>query len=302
MTSVGPTMRRQTRPQLVWLAPLTIVLLATFVYPAVEVVRLSFTDASLVGDEGGYTLDSYRFAFQDGFIQTITVTFAFVILSVIGQLVLGILLALLIDEAQRRSLRGVGVLRGTVLMSWAIPGVVIGVIWTMLLQENSGGVTNWALASIGVPGTPLSFLSDPTLALLSVVAANIWRGTALTMIFAYAGLQAVPQEVREAASIDGAGYVRTFFAVVRPIMGPILLVNLIIVIVETFNTFDMVLGLTGGGPGDATEFLALRIYREIFTNLNLGQGSALAVILLAINLVLVAVILGYTSLKERRNG
>ena len=161
---------------------------------------------------------------------------------------------------------------------------------------------SWRPTRVRACASPLSFLSDPTLALLSVVAANIWRGTALTMIFAYAGLQAVPQEVREAASIDGAGYVRTFFAVVRPIMGPILLVNLIIVIVETFNTFDMVLGLTGGGPGDATEFLALRIYREIFTNLNLGQGSALAVILLAINLVLVAVILGYTSLKERRNG
>ncbi|WP_158889641.1 carbohydrate ABC transporter permease [Amycolatopsis anabasis] len=288
------------RPWL-WMLPLGAVLLLVFVYPLVEIVRLSFTDATLVaGEPYSYTAAPYRsvVAGQD-FADILRITFLFVVFSVVFQLLLGFAIALLVDTAKRRGLRGALVTRTVVLTAWAIPGVVIGVIWSLLYQEGSAGILNYLGGLVGLSGDT-AFLSDPDAALISVTVANIWRGTALSMILMYAGLQTVPRDLLEAARIDGAGPVQSFRAVTFPVLLPLIAIDLVTITVETFNTFDMVLALTGGGPGTATQVLALGVYDQMFNQLNLGRGAAMSVVLLLINVVMIGFYFRYTARREAR--
>jgi multiple sugar transport system permease protein len=293
--------RPRARPHLPWLLPLGLLLALVLGYPVVEIIRLSFTDASLVsGEPYEVTVDTYRSLVQGSdFRHTLRITFVFVLFSTVFQILLGFAAALLVHGAERRGLRGTVLTRTTVMTAWAVPGVIIGVIWSLLYQESESGILNYGLSLIGFSGqTP--FLSDPDLALASVTVANIWRGTALSMILCYAGLKTIPDDVYEAARIDGAGAVATLFRITVPMMLPILLTNLVLVTVETFNTFDMVLSLTGGGPGTATTVLALDLYDQMFRQLNLGRGAAMAVVLMLINVVMIAIYFRLIERTERR--
>jgi len=283
-----------------WLLPLAAVLLVVLVYPLIEIVRLSFTDASLVsGEPYRVTTDAYRSLVRgDDFRHTIQITLIFVFFSCVFQMLLGLGSALLVNGAERRGLRGSVLTRTTIMTAWAVPGVIIGVIWSLMYQESSSGILNYGLSLLGFSGRA-PFLSDPNLALVSVTVANVWRGTALSMILCYAGLKTIPDEVYEATRIDGAGGVQTLAWVTLPMMLPILLTNLVLVLVETFNTFDMVLSLTGGGPGAATQVLALGVYDQIFRQLNVGRGTAMAVVLMLINIVMIAAYLRVAERQER---
>jgi multiple sugar transport system permease protein len=286
------------RPWL-WMLPLGAVLLLVFVYPVIEIVRVSFTDASMVAREPySYTAAAYRsvVAGQD-FAEILRITFLFVLFSVVFQLLLGFAIALLVDTARRRGLRGALVTRTVVLTAWAIPGVVIGVIWRMLFQEGPSGILNYLGGLVGSSGHA-AFLSDPTAALVSVTVANIWRGTALSMILMYAGLQTVPRDLLEAARIDGAGPFQSFRAVTVPVLLPLVAIDLVTITVETFNTFDMVLALTEGGPGTATQVLALGVYDQMFNQLNLGRGAAMSIVLLLVNAVMIGVYFRYSARRE----
>jgi multiple sugar transport system permease protein len=204
--------------------------------------------------------------------------------------------SLLVHGAERRGLRGTVFVRATVLAAWAVPGVVIGVIWALMFDETSAGILNHGLSLVGFSGE-LPFLSDPTLATVAIIVANVWRGTALSMILCYAGLKTIPDDLHEAARIDGASPSQALVRVTLPVMAPILTLNLVLVTVETFNTFDMVLALTGGGPGASTQVLALGVYDQIFRQLNLGRGAAMAVVLMLINAVMIA---AYVRLVRRQ--
>ncbi len=296
-----PALRRVRAPRRwTWLAPLVIVIVLVLVYPIIEIVRLSFTDASLVsGEPYRVGLGAYASLLRGSdFRDTISVTFLFVLFSTVFQLAIGFAAALVVNGAEQRGLRGPVVTRTVVMTAWAIPGVIVGIVWSLLYQESRSGVLNYGLSLLGFSGTT-PFLSNPHWALVSIIVANVWRGTALSMILSYAGLKTIPRDVYEAARVDGASAWQTLRGVTIPSMRPILLVNLVLVVVETFNTFDMVLTLTGGGPGDATNVLALDVYSEIFRQLDLGRGSAMAVVLLLINAVMIAVYLVLTLRRDR---
>jgi multiple sugar transport system permease protein len=280
---------------ILWLLPLTVILLAIFVFPIFEIARLSFTNANLVGTDYEYTLSSYASLFTSPyFFNMLTVTAIFVFVSVAFQMIFGFLIALAVDQGARRGMRASIITRTAVLSAWAIPGVLIGVIWSILYQQSAGGILNYILSLVGLG--PVPFLSDPEIALASVTIANIWRGTAFSMILVYAGLQTIPGDVIEAAKIDGANAFQRMTRVILPLIAPILFINLVIVSIETFNTFDMVLALTGGGPGRSTEVIALSIYNQIFAQFNLGQGAATAVLLLVISVIMTIV---YIRLLQR---
>ncbi|WP_054709702.1 sugar ABC transporter permease [Bacillus sp. JCM 19041] len=273
-----------------WLIPLSLLLIAVFLYPIIEIVRMSFSDMNLVDTEYEYTLESYvRLFTLPGFWPMLGTTGFFVFFSVIFQLLCGFIVALLIVRGESLKLKGTIVVRTSVLVAWAIPGVVIGIIFEMLYTETQAGILNHFLSLIGLG--PITFLSDPTMALLSVTLANIWRGTAFSMILMYAGLQTISKDVQEAAKIDGAGPFQRLQNVILPAIAPIVLINLIIISIDTFNTFDMVMALTQGGPGNSTEVIALSIYTSIFQEFNLGVGAATSVILLLINISMTLVYL-----------
>jgi multiple sugar transport system permease protein len=178
------------------------------------------------------------------------------------------------------------VVRAIVLVGWVLPGVVIGIIWKLLLDESGSGIFAYAASFVGMPNP--AFLSAPTPALVWVTVANIWRGTAFSMIMQYAGMKTVPPELYEAATVDGAGALQQFRNVTLPSLRGILLINLVLITIATLNTFDMVLPLTGGGPGRATEVVALYVYHLVFSEFQLGRGAAVAVVLMAVGLVLSA--------------
>ena len=274
----------EDRP-LVWLVPLGVLLGVLYLYPMFEVVRLSFTDAGDAGAPVHYTWASYRAVFgSPEFAAMARVTSIFVAASIIGQLLFGMLIALLVCAGERRRLPGAAVVRAIVLVGWVLPGVVIGIIWKLLLDESGSGIFSYAASMIGIRDP--AFLSAPAPALVWVTVANIWRGTAFSMILQYAGMKTVPLELYEAATVDGAGAVARFRHVTLPSLRGILLVNLVLITIATLNTFDMVLPLTGGGPGRATEVVALYVYHLVFSEFQLGRGAAVAVLLMAVGLAL----------------
>jgi multiple sugar transport system permease protein len=151
-----------------------------------------------------------------------------------------------------------------------------------MFNEASYGFINGVLRLTGLP--TVHWLSDPGIAIWSAVLANVWRGTAFSMILLYAGLVVIPASLYEAAAVDGATAFRQFLHVTLPQLRPILLINTILISIFTLNSFDLILPLTGGGPGRATEVLSLYAYNTVFRNFDLSNGAVLAVILLLISL------------------
>jgi multiple sugar transport system permease protein len=215
--------------------------------------------------------------------QLLWVTFIFVFASVIFQLLLGLLIALALKRGHDRNLPGVSVVRVIILSSWIVPGVAAGIVWQLIFSEASYGFLNSILRDFGI--TPVKWLSQPGMAIWSAVIANIWRGTAFSMILLYAGLLVIPKSLYEAAEVDGASAWRQLWYVTLPQLRPIMLINTILISIFTLNTFDMILSLTGGGPGRATEVLSLYAYNLVFRNFDLANGSVLAVLLLLISIV-----------------
>jgi multiple sugar transport system permease protein len=279
----GPRLRAPA--QVPWLLPLLVVATVFFLWPVVNVIRLAFTDTTLLRGSYAYTLQTFSQTLTDPALPgVLAVTAIFVAASVAGQLVLGLLIALVMQRAVARKLRGAVLVRSVVLTAWVMPGVLVGVIWQIVLNEGPFGLVNSALGSVGLG--PVAWLSDTKLAVVSIVVANIWRGTAFTMLLLYAALYTVDRELVDAAHVDGAGRLRTLWHITLPQIRPVLLVNVILITISTLNTFDMILPLTGGGPAVATEVLALHTYNSVFVNFNLASGCVFALLLLAVSLVL----------------
>ena len=269
---------------ILWLLPLTLLLAVSYLFPAVDVVRFSFTDATLLDPDYEYTIDSYAMVVRNPDLPGILrVTFVFVISSVVFQLGLGLLVAMALHRGVLRRLWGVSFLRIVILASWIVPGVAAGIVWQLMFNEASYGFLNGVLRAVGI--SPVPWLSDPSIVIWSTVLANVWRGTAFSMILLYAGLLVIPRSLYEAAEVDGANGIRQFRYITLPQLRPILLVNTILISIFTLNTFDLILPLTGGGPGRATEVLALYAYNTVFRNFDLSSGSVLAVLLLGISIV-----------------
>jgi multiple sugar transport system permease protein len=271
-----------------WLAPLLAVATLFFLWPVLNVIRLAFTNSTLLRDGYDYTLQTFEQAVTDAaFGKVLGTTAIFVSASVAGQLVLGLLIALVVQRAVARKLRGAVLVRSVVLCAWVMPGILIGVVWQIVLNEGPYGLVNSVLGEVGF--SPVAWLSDTDLAVVSVIVANIWRGTAFTMLLLYAALHTVDRDLYDAARVDGAGRLRQLWHVTLPQIRPVLLVNAVLITIATLNTFDMILSLTGGGPAQATEVLALHTYNAVFVDFNLATGCVLAVFLMLASLLLTSI-------------
>src|SRR5262249_42261274 len=268
-----------------WLLPALALVTVILIYPMLDLVRLSLTDATVAGSRYAYGVSSYRAAIADpAFYSMIAVTVAFVGASVALQLTIGFSIAWLIDAARRRRTRGTLAARIAVVSAWVIPGVLAGVLWKILLIENRSGIVNYYLSLLKLGPAPL--LSSPALALVSVVVGNVWRGCAFSMILLYAGLQRVPRELHEAADLEGASAWQRLRWLLVPHLAPVIALNLVLITIASFNTFDLIIPLTGGGPARRTEVISLFMYRLGFFDLEAGRAAAVAVIMLLVNLVL----------------
>ncbi|KAB0680427.1 carbohydrate ABC transporter permease [Aureimonas leprariae] len=258
---------------------------AFYLYPIVDVFRFAATNASLLGRDEVYTTATIRGVLGNpDLVGVLWTTFVFTFFSVVGQQALGLAIALVVVRAEQRRLRGATVLRTIVLVAWVIPGIANGLIWQMLFSEAPFGAINSTLSLVGLPR--VAWLSDPQIAMFSAVVSNIWRGTAFSMIVLYAALKGIDPVYYEAGRIDGASAPQMLRHLTLPLIRPALLVNSILITIQTLNTFDAIISLTGGGPGRATEVISLFTFNTVFRNYDLAAGSVLSVLMLAISLAL----------------
>ena len=266
-----------------WLLPSLALVSAVLIYPMLDLLRISATDTRTHGALYHYGLTSFATVLRDrAFYGMLAVTVAFVAGSVVLQLGLGLLVAVLVDAARRGRLRGTLAVRAAVVSAWVVPGVLVGVLWRILLIENRSGIVNYGLSLVGLGPAPL--LSSSALALVSVIVANSWRGCAFSMVLQYAGLQRIPRELHEAADLEGLSAGQRFRMVTLPQIAPVVALNLAVITIATLNTFDLILPLTGGGPARSTEVISLFMYRSAFFNLEAGRAAAVGVVMLALNL------------------
>jgi multiple sugar transport system permease protein len=288
-----------------WMLPAVALIALILIYPMLDLVRLSFTDSTVAGTRYTYSTASYRdLAGDASFYRMAGITVIFVAASVALQLATGFGLAWLIDAARRRHAPGTLVARVAVVSAWVMPGVLVGVLWKILLIENRSGIINYYLSLAGLG--PLPLISSPTLALVSVIVANVWRGCAFSMILQYAGLQRVPRELHEAADLEGFSAWQRVRWLLIPQLAPVIIVNLVLITIASFNTFDLIIPLTGGGPARQTEVISLFMYRLGFFDLDAGRAAAVAVAMLAVNLSLAwvagrLILRGSTDLPEMRS-
>jgi len=229
-------------------------------------------------------LDNYIEALGDErFREALVHTLAFTVASVTLELTLGCVLAL----AMNRTFRGRGLVRAAILVPWAIPTVVAALIWRFMFDGDSG-IVNAALASLGVD--PPVWFVDRLAAWVPVVLGDVWKETPFVALLLLAGLQGIDASLYEAARIDGASAWRQFRHITLPLLKPALLVALIFRTRDAFRVFDLVYVMTGGGPGTATEPIALYTFTSLLQNLRFGYGSALSVLVFLVAFLLA---LGY---------
>jgi multiple sugar transport system permease protein len=221
-----------------------------------------------------------------GFVNTAL----FAVLAVAAEMVIGFFLALLVS----RVAAGRVVYRTIFLLPILLPGIVIGAIWKLMYNPDFG-VVNQVLGAIGVAGH--DWLGERSLALLSVVVVDVWHWTPFVFLLLLAGLESLPQDVYEAAKVDGASAWAELRYLTIPMMLPTIAVTLAFRLIVSFKVFDEVYLLTGGGPGTATEVVSFSIYRRFFTEDRMGYGSAISVVtLFALTLVIV---LCFATLRRR---
>ncbi|BAS28057.1 Carbohydrate ABC transporter membrane protein 1, CUT1 family [Limnochorda pilosa] len=274
--SVPITERNAGTTGLLFMSPALIIILATVLFPIAYASYLSLHRWNLKRPMHPFVgLENYGDILQDprfwGSLQT---TLVFAALSVALIMLVGFLLALLLNER----FKGRGVLRAMLLIPWAIPHVVNGLMWKWLL-DPSYGIVNGMLTQSGVIGTYRSWLTSMPSAMAWSVFAYAWKDVPLATILILAGLQTIPGELYEAATVDGAGRWQRLRSITIPSLRPTLLVVLIFETMFALKVFDIIYVLTGGGPGNATTVLGWMIYNDTFVRLSFGSGSALAIVL-----------------------
>ena len=236
--------------------------------------------------------DNYIRAFHDPvFWLALRNNLIIVFGSIVTQIGLGTILAALLDRGIRR---GSTFFRTLIFAPMVISSVAVGLIWLMIFDPNIGPL-NTIIKSVGLTPPMLGWLGDPNLAIWMFLVVAAWQYTGFMMVLVLAGLQGVPQEIYQAAALDGARGVRAFFHITLPSIRNILIVAVLITSIGAFKVFDLIYVTTRGGPANATQVLGTYIYLQAFNIGNMGYADAIAVFLL-----IIAVILGWLQLKYSR--
>ena len=276
------------------LAPALTIYLLLALLPIANLLVMSVHDIRWVEGAAQWTYAGLRhFAelprdplFRAGLFNTTL----FAALAVTAEMVIGFFLALLVS----RIVAGRVVYRTIFLLPILIPGIVIGAIWKLMYNPDFG-IINQVLGAVGLNGH--DWLGDGTLALASVIVVDIWHWTPFVFLLLLAGLESLPQDVYEAAKMDGASAWSELRYLTFPMMLPTLAVTLVFRLIVSFKVFDEVYLLTGGGPGTATEVVSFTIYRRFFTEDRMGYGSAISVV--ALFLLTLVIVLCLASSRRR---
>ncbi len=281
-SDVGTRLKRfmQKRPYIIFIMPSLALLIFLTVYPLAYGLKLSFLRHNLMKGWlnefiffGNYT----KLIGDENFLVATRNTFVFVGSTVALTMGLGLFLALVLSI----EFRGETPIRTLYLLPMMITPIVIGLTWGIMLDSHFG-VINHILVSLGLLKFPLPWTSQISTALFSVIMVSTWGGTPFVILILVSGLRSLPPNLYEAATIDGASKLQSFWYLTLPLLKPFLLVALIFRIVQAFRVFDLIVALTYGGPANATESLTLFIYRQSFQYWRMGYGAASSWLLLGI--------------------
>lgn len=293
-----PPRRRGRRGErfakILFVVPAALLMVALFGYPVVKNLTMSFQDYSLktffTGKAPFVGLENYVQVVTDPiFTKAMANTAIFTIASIAFQFVIGMLLALFFHKSFPLS----GVLRALFLLPWLIPLIVASATWKSILDQDTG-ILNGFLQSIGLIDAPIPWLSSPEYALVAVILVNVWIGIPFNLTLLYSGLQDIPEELYEAGSLDGATGWRAFWHITWPNLRAVVGVVLMLGIIYTLKVLDIILGLTGGGPANATQTIALQSYQRSFVEFKFGEGAALSNILIVLSLAFAVIYLRST--------
>ncbi len=280
-----------------FVAPVLVVLAGLLAYPLVSSVWLSFRDQVIGVPVSHFVgLANYRTLVADPvYREAVRNVFVFTIGSVALKLVLGMATATVLNE----KLPARNLVRGIVLLPWAIPTVVTVIIWTWMYNDMFG-VFNFVLMHLGVFHEPRNWLGDPGTAMPAVIAVDVWRGFPFFSLMLLAGLQTIPGDLYEAARVDGAGPWQRFRHVTLPGIRTITLVVTLLSTVWTFNDFTIIWVLTKGGPGYATTVLSTLTFQKAFFSREISQGIAVSVTLMPLLLVLIIWLVRSVDRQQRQ--
>lgn len=282
----GRRVRRETALFYLLISPWLIQLLVFIAGPILASLLISFTRWDLLTPPEFSGLRNYQRMVTDKlFWQALSVTLRYTLLYVPSDLIGGLLLALLMNQV---SVKGIRAVRTIYYLPSVLSGVAFVIVWMWLFHPEAG-LINATLAQVGIQGP--RWLADPNTALTALWLMSFW-GLGRTAIIFLAGLKGVPRELYEAAAIDGAGSVQSFFSITLPMLTPAIFFNLVLSIIGTFQTFTSAFVATNGGPLDSTLFYVLYLYRKAFQDFQMGYAAALA-------WVLFLIILGLTLLVVR---
>lgn len=277
--------RHESRAAYAMLAPSLVGVGLFLLVPVLGVLALSFLSWDLISAPHWAGLANYTHIFTSGqFLNSMWVTLAFTAMTIPAAIALGLLLALAIN----RKLPGTTWLRVLYVLPWVSAPLALGVVWKWLLDPSYGAVN-------ALLGRRVEWLTDPQLALPSVVFVQVWSTVGYISLFFLAGLQQIPTSVYEAATLDGAGRVRTLWSMTLPLLRPTMFFVTVTSVISSFQVFDSIYAMTRGGPGFRTDVIASRIYDEAFVNLRLGRAAAMAVVLFAVLVIITLIQQRYFS-------
>ncbi|MDJ0333657.1 sugar ABC transporter permease [Salinibacterium sp. G-O1] len=274
------------------LAPGLLLLCAVVLYPLLRSLSTAFFDESLLYPGSVFVgFENVMDVLREDFVRLSYQTMIFTVGATVLPFVVGLALALVLNQR----FRGQAFLRGAFLVPWLIPGVVVSFLWMWIFDANYG-VLNGALIGMGLIDSPIAWLFETDTARAALILAKTWNSFPWIMVMLLAGLQTVPGELHEAASMDGAGAVRRFFAVTWPHIGGIAGLVILLEFIWNFQHFDTIFVLTGGGPAGTTSTFATAVYDTAFKGYDLGHAGALGLIWMLMLTVLVVI---YVWMSER---
>ncbi len=231
---------------------------------------------------------NFTFLFKNViFWEAVWRSIVFALIFIVGSTVIGLAEALLLNE----HFKGRMFLRGLLVLPWACPWLIVGIIWKWF-ADGDVGILNGVLLRFNLISDQKDFLSDPEIALYMTALAAIWRQSCLVALLLLAGLQTLPRDIWDAASVDGAGVFQRFIYITIPWLRPSLTVVTVLNVIYGLMQFDVIFAMTQGGPGSATTLLSFLIYRQFFIFTNFGVGSAISVFL-----AILALVGGLTAVK-----
>jgi len=271
-------------PGMLYVLPAVLAIACVMVFPLIYTFVLGFNKSDLYTDGWKFVgISQYAALFQNSdFIASIRHTVVWTLSSVVFQFLVGFMAAVLINQD---FIKMKWLIRILLMIPWVLPSVISVNIWKWLYHPDFGYI-NYLIKVLGLSDTPINWVADENYAMLSAVIVNVWKMFPLVMLMIEASLQSVPNELKDAAKVDGATGIREFFTVTVPHVSSTCYTIILLLIIWTLNAFTFIFVLTGGGPANSTEILSMFIYKSAFQNYDFGMAGAASVVLFVITAVL----------------